>query len=320
MVVRSEPQRRLAVLVEPVERAVLDGVCEFESEPDRVRVQLGLIPVFSDERPLIGLAGLLDWRSSGRLSSVLRSSFFTGSAGEQLLMPGERRWPCDRLVVIGVGARAEFDDTRAREFGARCVDIANGLGVDSVAIALPSGAIERSLVELAFDALLDAIERRAASSEAPRSEPAPESEIAPEAQARPTAAAGAAPEPTTEAEATIEPEAQAEQDAAAVAAQDAAAEAGPTAKPTAALEAEPGRRAPTLDVAPTSAGDGPEPAVDGHAALNSQVASEIDLVHEPREVPELHCWVIADESVVARLRRVRAGPPRPARGTASLHT
>src|SRR5690606_19534990 len=75
-VVRPELERRLAVLVEPLERAVLDGVREFEADPGRTRVELGLVPVFADERPLVGLAGLIDWRSSGRLSAVLRSGFF----------------------------------------------------------------------------------------------------------------------------------------------------------------------------------------------------------------------------------------------------
>jgi hypothetical protein len=156
---RPELERRLAVLVEPLERAVLDGVRELESEADRRRVELGLVPVFVDERPLIGLGGLLDWRSSGRLSAILRSDFFTGSPNEQLLTPGERRWPIDRLVLVGIGARADFDDTHARRLGSRCIEIATGLAAETVLIALPTGPIDRGLVEVVFDSLLGAIER-----------------------------------------------------------------------------------------------------------------------------------------------------------------
>jgi hypothetical protein len=159
-VVRPELERRLSVLVEPLERAVLDGVRELESEADRRRVELGVVPVFVDERPLLGLAGLLDWRSSGRLSAILRSGFFTGTALEQLLTPGERRWPIDRLVLVGIGARAEFDDTHARRLGSRCIEIATGLAAANVLIALPTGLIDRGVVEVVFDSLLGAIEQQ----------------------------------------------------------------------------------------------------------------------------------------------------------------
>ena len=37
--------------------------------------------IASDERPLTGLAGLCDWRLSGRLSNLLRKGLVTGVAG-----------------------------------------------------------------------------------------------------------------------------------------------------------------------------------------------------------------------------------------------
>ena len=37
---------RAQVLVEALQRAVLEGVYEFEGEPERIRVDLGLVPVF----------------------------------------------------------------------------------------------------------------------------------------------------------------------------------------------------------------------------------------------------------------------------------
>lgn len=236
--VRPELERRLAVLVEPLQRAVLDGVRELEAEPDRVRVELGIIPVFADERPLLGLAGLLDWRSSGRLSAILRSGFFTGFGSERLLTLGERRWPIDRLVLIGLGARTDFDEAAARALGGRCVEIATGLAAETVLIALPTGPIDRGLVEVAFDSLLGAIER---------------SSIAP---------AHAAPSPDLGAEPRAD---------------------------EAALESQP-----------------PEPPAEPPEAVTEQT--------EPR------WWVVADQAVVARLRRVRSGPPRAARGGPSLHT
>jgi hypothetical protein len=261
-VVRPELERRLAVLVEPLERAVLDGVRELEGEPDRIRVGLGLVPVFLDERPLIGLAGLLDWRSSGRLSAVVRSSFFTGAEGEQLLTPGERRWPSDRLVLLGLGSRAEFDAARARRLGARCVEIATGLAAETVLIALPSGTIERGLLEIAFDSLLASIER---SSLATTAKPIEE-----------------------RAEALVERSPE-------------SSEVEPNAEPQAEIEAleEPAQAEPVVEPAPESQ----QPAAEERSALA-----------KPR------WWVVADQAVVARLRRVRSGPPRAADAGPSLYT
>jgi hypothetical protein len=77
---------------------------------------LGL-PFFQDERPLRGAAGLCDWRLGGRLSRLLGaegSARVAGGLGEQLLMPGGRRLPWERIVLYGLGPSARFDDRVAR--------------------------------------------------------------------------------------------------------------------------------------------------------------------------------------------------------------
>lgn len=172
------------VHVEALERALLDGVKSDgvdlhellsdggSEQGGRVRVDLGLVPVFSDERPLLGLAGLIDWRGSGRLSALIRSGFCTATAGEQLLLPCDRRLPIDRLVLVGLGARASFDDAQARAVARQLVKISTGLQARSVLIALPTRGIDRALTEAVFEALLLAIEELAEPPEsAPSSEP-----------------------------------------------------------------------------------------------------------------------------------------------------
>lgn len=295
---RPELERRLAVMVEPIARAVLDGVREHESEPDRVRVELGLVPVFADERPLLGLAGLLDWRASGRLSAILRSSYFSGKADEQLLTLGERRWPIDRLVLVGLGLRSEFDEDAARRFASRCIEIATGLGSEAVLIALPTGPIERGLVELAFDSLLGAIER--ASIAAAQAEQAPVSEAPSEAPVSDATERDPGESASTEIAAATESATTAE-----------------TESPSIERDA--------TETTATPDGEGAKARAD-HPALQSQPqpeppAAPVEQEPEPahrREEPRW--WVVADEAVVARLRRVRSGPPRAARGGPSLYT
>jgi hypothetical protein len=256
---------RAQVLIEALQRAVLDGVHEFEGEPDRIRVDLGLIPVFADERPLQGLAGLMDWRRSGRISRLVRSGFCTGAAGERVLMPGGPSLPIERMVLVGLGPRGDFDKDAARRVAGDLVATATGLGAERVLVALPSHA-ERRPAELLFAALTEAIEQadrdRAAALEPP---PEPPAEAAPHE---------VAPEPPAEAGSDNEP--------------SSSPESGPPASADVASEVAPGPPDEPLT---------PEP-----------LAPE----------PPLLWWVVADERVVARLRRVLSGPPRATTG--GLHT
>lgn len=228
---RAEPP----VEVEVLERALLDGVLIAGGE--RARLDVGLVPVFREERPLLGLAGLMDWRGCGRLSALFRSGFGSASFGEQLLLPCDHRLPVARLVLVGLGSRTAFDNERASEIARRLVTIVRGLRAQSVLLALPCAGVERSQTEALFAALLGVLRE---SSEAKRTD------------------AG---------------DGGADQD---------------------------------------SAGDSNDP--DDQAAPASQRANDPSNTWvAPR------WWVAADEGVVARLRRLIAGPPRAARGT-GLHT
>lgn len=163
----------MKVHVEPLVRALLDGVQEprdatsrATGEPatvDRLRVDLGVVPVFSDERPLLGLAGLIDWRGSGCLSKLVRSGFCSsgfgeqGEWGEQVLLPCDRRLPVDRLVLVGLGPREHYDEARARALAEQSVRVALGLQSPTVLIALPSHGKDRTLTEVAFQSLISTI-------------------------------------------------------------------------------------------------------------------------------------------------------------------
>lgn len=301
------------VLVEPLERDILGGVRELEGEAGRTRVDLGLIPLFSDQRPLQGLAGLIDWRSSGRLSSLARAGLCTGELGEQVLMPGDRRWPVDRLVLVGLGAQADFDEAKAREAAGRLVDVATRLGAAQVLIELPSIGIERTQTEALFGALIEAVEAALRDSARARRRRL-EAAAAAEAVVEPDPTEGGAGEQEGEQAGNSHPEVVgAEQDRADPIAVESESDPGEDlAEPTGDADEDADAARP------------PEPAEDGARSDAIEATPEGPLVEdpEPAEDPEppLHWWIVADEGVVARLRRVLSGPPRPARHDPSLHT
>jgi hypothetical protein len=66
--------------------------------------------VASDERPLTGLAGLADWRLSGRLSRMLRAGLLTGAEGEALLTQPGPRLAFKKLFLFGVGPTDQSEE------------------------------------------------------------------------------------------------------------------------------------------------------------------------------------------------------------------
>lgn len=112
---------------------------------DDLSADLVVCTFFEDERPMRGLAALLDWRLAGEVSARLREQFATGTAGDALLMPCRPRLPFDKLIALGLGARAAFDDDVFRSALAHVVRMTSGLASRRSVVELPgrgSGAID----------------------------------------------------------------------------------------------------------------------------------------------------------------------------------
>jgi hypothetical protein len=56
-----------------------------------------------NERPLLGLAGLLDWRFQGAISACLRAGAITGKVGECVYFPVTKNGKLFKLLLLGVG-------------------------------------------------------------------------------------------------------------------------------------------------------------------------------------------------------------------------
>src|SRR5260221_7290847 len=82
---------------------------------DETSTELIACSMWKDERPMRGLAGLLDWRLAGKISRLARESFIEGELGEVLFVPARPRLPFDKIIVIGLGPRSAFCDAEFRE-------------------------------------------------------------------------------------------------------------------------------------------------------------------------------------------------------------
>jgi hypothetical protein len=103
-----------------------------------------------DERPLVGLAALVDWRLAGAVSRAILAGTVTPEHGEALLLPGSGRIPATRVFLFGI------DDPSPR-LAARAVrhacEALRRAGSRSVGLSLPASqplpAMARAWLEAA---------------------------------------------------------------------------------------------------------------------------------------------------------------------------
>lgn len=114
-----------------------------------------VLPVFRDDRPLRGAAGLADWRLCGRLSRLIKANRATGDEGETMLLPPGRRLRWKRVMWFGLGDAKGYSDDRFRKDVGWIRDVVKGAGASDWSMQAPgraSGMIgARRAVELMLE-------------------------------------------------------------------------------------------------------------------------------------------------------------------------
>jgi len=110
--------------------------------------------VWTDARPVHGVAGLCDWRLGGRISELLRSGHLCGERGEVVMIPGKPRLPFDKLLLFGGGARDRFDEDLFRDLLSKILRTMDGLACRTGVVQLPGREADLITAERAADILL----------------------------------------------------------------------------------------------------------------------------------------------------------------------
>jgi Cytosol aminopeptidase family, N-terminal domain len=117
-------------------------------ELDRANAEVLACSIWSDERPVRGVAGMLDWRFAGKLSALMKRGYATGELGEVLMVPGKPGVAFEKILVFGAGARGAFGEQTFRAIVTRLLRTLEGLGVRRAVVELPgrpTGAIDAAL-------------------------------------------------------------------------------------------------------------------------------------------------------------------------------
>jgi hypothetical protein len=118
---------------------------------ERLAVDVAVVGMPSDERPLQGCAGRADWRLCGRLSALLEQGRLRGDVGEVALLPSTGGIRAPLVLALGHGQREGLDGARCRAIARDAV--ARALDLRAATLALP--VVESAHGAPALEARLD---------------------------------------------------------------------------------------------------------------------------------------------------------------------
>ena len=104
---------------------------------DELQTEIFVLPFFSDERPLRGAAGLIDWRLCGALSRKIMAGHLDGHFGEKALISAPKKLKSEGLLLVGLGASAAFDTCVAERACSLIAEALTNAKVSTAALALP---------------------------------------------------------------------------------------------------------------------------------------------------------------------------------------
>lgn len=131
-------------------------VVEVNGTPlERSCAEVVAVPVFAGERPLRGDAGRVDWRLCGRLSALVAQERLSGRAGDAALITTFGGLNARLLLVLGGGARSDFDGRAFEALGRDAARRAVLLHAETLALPVSEDHVSRlgAVVRQAAEAL-----------------------------------------------------------------------------------------------------------------------------------------------------------------------
>jgi len=108
---------------------------------DALKSEALCVPFFSDERPLRGALGLVDWRLCGLISRLILRSRISGARGETVLVPARPKLTVEKLLLFGVGPTAELDEQAFADGVAHMLTTLTRARVRASVVVLPGRAL-----------------------------------------------------------------------------------------------------------------------------------------------------------------------------------
>lgn len=102
---------------------------------DAIEAEVLVAGFFLEDRPLRGGAGRVDWRLCGRLSEMLLDRRISAEFGSASLMAATGAFKAPRILLLGLGSRADFALTVAQDLMREALSRCLALGLHRIALA-----------------------------------------------------------------------------------------------------------------------------------------------------------------------------------------
>jgi hypothetical protein len=136
---------------------------------DQASAEVLVAAVMQDERPPRGVAGMVDWRLCGQLSRLIKSGFFNAEFGETLILPSKPALPFDKVLFIGCGLRADFDERAYLAALTKVISVLQGLKAGQALVELPGRHLNVIASARALDLLLELVSQESGAEQNLRS-------------------------------------------------------------------------------------------------------------------------------------------------------
>lgn len=117
--------------------------------------ELLLLPLFVEDRPPVGALNLVDYRLAGQISKLIVAARIEPALGSAYALPGRPKLGFERIVIVGAGSLATFDESAAARVIDRMLEAALELRARRATAELPGRARELLPAERALDLLVE---------------------------------------------------------------------------------------------------------------------------------------------------------------------
>lgn len=104
-----------------------------------------VLTFFSDEKPLQGETGLLDWRMDEYISKQLLAKKITGKLNENLLIPSSSKIKAKKIFLFGLGETQLLNEEKIDQISSKIMDTLKKMHEEKFAFVLSRNINDRNL-------------------------------------------------------------------------------------------------------------------------------------------------------------------------------
>jgi len=104
---------------------------------DKIETEAIVLLFFSNERPLKGATGLIDWRMNGSISRLIAKGMISGEKGEATLILPNKRIKSPKILMAGLGDSSGFGEASLKDTAMAIIRQLNKINIKNFTVAMP---------------------------------------------------------------------------------------------------------------------------------------------------------------------------------------